>query len=88
MYTSNFSFGPEKIVYAETDEKKRAATYFIFEKISDKRARLTLDFYLRKNPFLVLMFNLTMKKKLSRDFTKSLENLEQLLKEVEVPIDF
>ena len=88
MYTSNFSFGPEKIVYAETDEKKRAATYFIFEKISDNRARLTLDFYLRKNPFLVLMFNLTVKKKLSRDFTKSLENLEQLLKEVEVPIDF
>lgn len=88
MYTTNFSFGTEKIVYVETDEKKRAATYFIFEKINDNRARFTLDFYLKKNPFLQTMFNLTMKKKLQSDFTKSLSNLEGLLKEVEVPIEF
>jgi hypothetical protein len=88
MYTSSFSFGTEKIVYAETDEKKRSSTYFIFEKIDDNRARFTIDFYLKKNPLLLTMFNLTMKKKLERVFTKSLSNLESLLKEVELPVEF
>src|SRR5204863_4711287 len=37
MYTSQMSYTPEKIVMVETDEKKRASTYFIFEKISDNR---------------------------------------------------
>ena len=88
MYTSSFSFGTEKIVYAETDEKKRSSTYFIFEKIDDERARFTIDFYLKRNPLLQIMFNLTMKKKLEYMFTKSLSNLEKLLQEVELPVEF
>jgi uncharacterized protein DUF2652 len=88
MYTSQFSFGPEKIVYAETDEKKRSSTYFIFEKINDNKARFTMDLYLKKNPLLQAMFNLTMKKKLEHAFTKSLSNLEALVQEIELPVDF
>jgi len=88
MYTSHFSFGPEKIVYSETDEKKRASTYFIFERISDNRTRFTLEFYLKKNPLLQIMFGLAMKKKLETIFKKSLENLEEFIKEVEVPVEF
>jgi len=88
MFTTNFSFGPERIEYVETDEKKRGATYFIFEKVTDSRARFTYEFYLKKNPFLQVMFNLTMKKKLQYIFAKSLSNLEGLLKEVEVPVEF
>ena len=87
MYTSKFSFDPDKIVYAETDEKKRASTYFTFEKITKNTTRFTIDLYLRKNPFLETLFGLTMKRKLERGFAKSLENLENLLKEVELPIE-
>jgi hypothetical protein len=71
----------------ETDEKKRSSTYFIFEKISENRTRFTFDFYLRKNPLLQLMFALTMKKKLESNFTRSLDNLENFVKEVELPVD-
>ncbi|HEV8285926.1 MAG TPA: DUF2652 domain-containing protein [Chitinophagaceae bacterium] len=88
MYTSSFSFGPEKIVYAETDEKKRSSTYFIFEKINDNRTRFTIDFYLKKDPLLQIIFKLTMKKKLEHALTKSLSNLEQLVKEIELPVEF
>ena len=49
----------------ETDEKKRSATYFTFDKINTNRTRFTLDLYLRKNPVLQLMFALAMKKKLN-----------------------
>jgi len=88
MYTSDFSFGSEKIIYSETDEKKRASTYFVFEKISDNRTKFTLEFYLKKNPLLQIMFNFTMKKKLEYNFTKSLSNLEEFVKEVELPVEF
>src|SRR6185369_5734162 len=37
IYTTHFSYSPEKIVMVETDEKKRSSTYFIFEKISENR---------------------------------------------------
>jgi hypothetical protein len=88
MYTSQFSFGPEKIIYAETDEKKKVSTYFIFERLDDNRTRFTLDFYLKNNPLLQLMFNLAMKKKFEKMFKKSLENLAEFVKEVELPVEF
>jgi hypothetical protein len=87
MFSSSFSYSPEKIVYAETDEKKRASTYFIFEKITENRTRLTFDFYLKNNPLLQTMFALTMKKKTEKNFTKSLENLQEFMKSVELPVE-
>ena len=71
----------------ETDEKKRSSTYFIFEKINENRTRFTFDFYLRKNPLLQLMFALTMKKKLESTFKRSLDNLVNFVKEVEMPVE-
>jgi hypothetical protein len=88
MYTSDFSFGAEKIIYSETDEKKKGSTFFIFEKINDSRTKFTLEFYLKKNPLLQTMFKLTMKKKLETNFRKSLANLEEFVKEVELPVEF
>jgi hypothetical protein len=87
MFSSSFSYSSEKIVYAETDEKKRASTYFVFEKISENRTRLTFDFYLKKNLILETMFDLTMKKKTERNLTKSLDNLQEFIKNVEMPVE-
>jgi hypothetical protein len=87
IYTTHFSYTPEKVVMVETDEKKRSATYFTFEKINEKRTKFTLDLYLKNNPVLQLMFRLTMKKKLESNFTRSLDNLENFVKEVELPVD-
>jgi hypothetical protein len=87
IYTTHFSYTPEKIVMVETDEKKRSSTYFIFEKINEKRTRFTFDFYLRKNPLLQLVFALTMKRKLESNFIRSLDNLANFVKEVEMPVE-
>jgi hypothetical protein len=86
MYTSSFSYDPEnKIVYSETDEKKKLSTYFIFEKTGENRSRFTLELYLKKNIITQFLFKLAMKKKMENIFRKSLLNLDKLLKETIVP---
>lgn len=87
IYTSHFSFTKEKIVMVETDEKKGGSTYFIFEKINDNRTKFSFNFYLKKNPFMELFFKMIMKKKMENIFKKSLENLEEFVKEVRLPVE-
>ena len=89
MNSSSFSYNPEtKIEYSETDEKKQSSVYFILERLGDNKTRLTMDLYLKKNILMQTMFSLMMKKKMERDFTRSLESLEGLLKEIKVPVEF
>jgi hypothetical protein len=89
VYTSDFSYNPEsKIVYSETDEKKRGSTFFIFEKTGTERAKLTMDFYISDTLIMRTYFRLFMKKKLAEIFRKSQDRLEKLLKEIEVPVEF
>ena len=76
---------PERIEFSETDEKKKSSVYFILEKILDKRTRLTINMYLRKNFGMQLFFNLTMKNKMKRDIEKSLENLKTVASEIHLP---
>ena len=89
MYSSGFSYDPEKkIEYSETDEKKQSSVYFILERLGAKKSRLTVELYLKKNLLMETMFSLMMKKKMEQDFKKSLENLDGLLKEIKVPVEF
>jgi hypothetical protein len=87
IYTSNYSYSPEKIIYGETEEKKKMAKYSTFEKIGTNKTRMTIDFYLKKNFVMVTGFKLMMKKKLEKQFTQSLENLAELIKGVKLPVE-
>ncbi|HSU27990.1 MAG TPA: DUF2652 domain-containing protein [Chitinophagaceae bacterium] len=78
--TSSFSYTPDKIIYSETDVKKKFSSYNTYEKISENKTRLTIDLYLKKNPVISFMFNLAMKKKFEKEFKQSMENLDALLK--------
>jgi hypothetical protein len=86
MYTSSFSYDPEKIVYSETDEKKKAGTYFTLEKINENKTRLILDFFLKKDVLLVTFFRLFMKKKYEKQFRRSFKNLEEMISKIEAPV--
>jgi len=85
IYSSSYYYSPERIEFSETDEKKNISVYFILEKILDKRTRLTINMYLRKNFGMQLFFNLTMKNKMKRDIEKSLENLKTVVSEIHLP---
>ncbi len=79
LYSSSYSFTPDKIEYSETDDKKNIAIYFIFEKISENNIKLTLDLYMKKNPFMQALFRLLMKKKTEKEIRQSLLNLEKIV---------
>ncbi|SEJ42530.1 Protein of unknown function [Dyadobacter sp. SG02] len=89
MYASGFSYNPEsRIVFGESDEKLTSTLYFVLEKLTDNRTRLSLEYYLKKNPLKQLAFQLFKKDKMEAEFLKSLENLEALLPQIQVPVDF
>ena len=89
MFSSSFLYDPKnKIVYSETEESKRSAVYFTLENKGDDKTNLTVDFYLKKNLLMQTMFNLSMKKKMEARFQRSLENLDRLVKQIELPVEF
>lgn len=87
LYTSTFSYLPDRIEYSETEENKKFGSYLTFEKIGNNRTRLTFDLYLKKNPLILLMFKLTMKKKIEKAYRQSMENLAEFAKEVKMPVE-
>jgi len=82
MYSSSYSFHPERIEFSETDEQKTNSSYYLLEAIGENRTRLTLNFYIRKNPVRQILFKLLRKKKMQTDLRQSLSNLSELLKEI------
>ncbi|MFI5131110.1 MAG: DUF2652 domain-containing protein [Chitinophagales bacterium] len=87
MYTSSFSHSPDKIVYSETEAKKKHENLFTFEKTGENKTRITVDVYLKKNLIVQTIFNLTMKKKFENSFRQSLENLAALVKGGKLPVE-
>ena len=86
-YTSNYSYSPDKILYAETEDNKTNAVYTTYEKMGENKTRVTLDLYIKKNPLVVTIFRLLMKKKIERALRQSLENLADVVKNVKLPVE-
>jgi hypothetical protein len=84
-YASSYSFTPERIEFSETDEDKKNSIYFILEKISDNKTKLTVDFYIKKNSINQISFKLGRKKKMEEEWKRSLENLDRVVKEIKLP---
>ena len=85
IYTSSYSYHPERIEFSETDELKKSSTHYLLEKTGDNKTRLTIDFYVKKNVATELIFKLMKKKQRKTTFQKSLLNLEELAKQIKLP---
>jgi hypothetical protein len=82
MFTSEYSYEPEKIIYGETDEKKEGAWTMTFEKKGETKTLVHFEVYSKNNPIMLAMFRIFMKKKYEKNFRQSLENLEELVKQM------
>lgn len=81
FYSSSFSQNGDAFSYSETDEKKTLTIHFTLEPLPGNKTLLVIDYYMKKDPFAQLFFPLFMKNKLSRQLTKSLDNLEELCRQ-------
>ncbi len=89
MYASGFSYDPEsRVIFSETDEKFTGTLCFVLEKLGEERTRLSLEYYLKKDLLKQLAFRFFKKDKMETNFQKSLANLDKLLVEISVPVDF
>jgi hypothetical protein len=82
IYTSSYAYQKDRIEFSETDEQKTGTTYFLIEKVSGNRTRLTISYHLKKSPMSNFLFNLTKKKKMEADYQQSLLNLDKVVAEI------
>jgi len=76
LVTSGFKKDDKSITIEETDKRRMGTGQFILEKKGENKTLMSFNFLLRKNPLMLGIFNLFMKKKIEKTFKKSLDNLE------------
>ena len=88
VVTSSFSYDPQsKIVFSETDEKRTQAMYFILEPLDKGRSKLTIELYTAAR-LMKFMFDLFMKRKMRGQMIRSMDNLEKLVAQIVLPVEF
>ena len=83
-YSTSYSYSDEKIEFCETEEKSGHCTFYRLEKKGDKRASLTIDYYIDSGFFPGFLFQWQKKAKAKERLEKSLENLVGFVKVLEV----
>lgn len=84
FFASSFSFNPERVEFSETNEDTGAISYFTLEKIDDNKTKLTIDYFVKKNPISQFLFSAFKKKKAEESWKRSLKNLEGLVSELHI----
>ena len=79
LVTSGFKKDDKSITIEETDPKRTFTGQFLLEKKGENKTLMTFNCLLRKNPLLLTIFKLFMKKKMEKTIKKSLDNLENYL---------
>ena len=77
--TSGFKKDEKSIIIEETDKKRMGTGQIVLERKGDNKTLMSLNFLFTKNPLLLMVFNLFMKRKLEKILKKSFENLENYL---------
>jgi hypothetical protein len=85
IFSTNYSYHPDRIEFTEADEKNKSSTRYLLEKTGDNKTKLTVDYYITKGILAKTIFNLTKKKQIQNAFEKSLVNLKELVKEIHLP---
>lgn len=75
LVTSDVKVGATTMELWETDVKKMAACRYLLTKTSGNATDVAVEFFVRGNPLVRLMFKLLMQRKLKAGFEKSLINL-------------
>jgi hypothetical protein len=85
IYASSYTYSPEHIEFSETEDVSRATTYYTMDSLAPRRTRLSIDYYIPKNPIGEIFFRWTKKEKAEAAFLNSLNNLDAVAKGIRIP---
>jgi hypothetical protein len=80
MVTEYAAIGEKGAELIEMNRKGIAGSRFKVEAINSEETRLKIDMLIKKNPLLLGIFNLFMKRKLQKQIAQSIENLNEFCK--------
>jgi hypothetical protein len=83
-FSSSYHYQADRIEFSETD-KQNHSIYYTLQETGKKKTTLTLDYYIPKNMLTEIRFNFSQRKKLEETFSKSMQNLTGLVKEIKLP---
>lgn len=81
-YSNSYRYSPERIEFSEAAEGTGTVMCFTLESIGEARTRLTLDYYVGRNPAAEAIFRWIRKREMERRLVRSLENLSPLVQEI------
>ncbi len=84
LYSSSYSYTDERIEFSETEERTKALTYYVLEKITDNQTELTLDYYVPKSLGSIISRAFSKKRNINERYIKSLVNLGSFLKDFKI----
>ncbi len=85
IYSTSYSYNPDRIEFSESNETNNSLTHYILEKTGDNKTRLTIEYFVKKSLPSEIIFRLNKKKKMEETLSKSMSNLEKLTIELETP---
>jgi hypothetical protein len=88
FYASGYSFRPDRIEFAETDEDKTTTVRFTLERLDTDRTRLTVDHYVRQGVLRELLFRLARKGPMEASLNRSLLALDSVVKDIDIPTEY
>jgi hypothetical protein len=87
IYTSSYTYHPDRIEFSEMDDESKSLTYYLLEKTDNNKTRLTLDYYVKRNIAAQAMFRLMRERNLESVFQKSMLNLVDLVKQIDFSVE-
>ena len=88
VFISAFSFHPGRIQFSEINEARTEMICFTLETRTPARTSLTLEFYIRDGFLRRLLFRWFKKKKAVEKWERSLQNLQQVLQDIHVAVEY
>jgi len=88
VYASSCSFRPDRIEFSETNEDRSTSSYFTLESLDANKTRLTVDLYVGSGLLRELWFRMTRKRRMEASLSRSLTNLDTVVREIRVPVEY
>jgi hypothetical protein len=84
IYSSSYRYTDERICFTETNPESGSKYCFTLDKIDDHRTKLRIEYFIPAGLANDVMFRFRRKRKIRDSLLKSMDNLQQFAKEIQI----